>query len=145
MTVARYIPLPLTSRYHCLDPINRDISRVHCTCPGPSGKKVNENQWCLNNFQFCSKHLQDWVLTHWRYHGNRLSMSPPKVSWKVSVTRQQPCATMNLMVSQYHWSQISWVYGIFEQVHLTPTLQLPPCKLISMYKLVIFQCETKSR
>ena len=32
MTVGRYIALPLISRYHCLDPTNRDISRVHCTC-----------------------------------------------------------------------------------------------------------------
>ena len=31
MTDARYIALPLISRYHCLDPTNRDISRVHCS------------------------------------------------------------------------------------------------------------------
>ena len=31
MTVARYIALSLISRFHCLDPTNRDISRVHCT------------------------------------------------------------------------------------------------------------------
>ena len=31
MTDARYIVLPLISRYHCLDPTNCDISRVHCT------------------------------------------------------------------------------------------------------------------
>ena len=30
MTVARYIALPLISRYHCLDPTNRDISGLHC-------------------------------------------------------------------------------------------------------------------
>ena len=30
MTVARYIVLPLISRYHCVDPTNRDIARVHC-------------------------------------------------------------------------------------------------------------------
>ena len=34
MTVALYIALPLTSRYHCLDPTNRDISRVHCVSVG---------------------------------------------------------------------------------------------------------------
>ena len=31
MTDARYIALPLISRYHCLDPTNRDISGLHCT------------------------------------------------------------------------------------------------------------------
>ena len=30
MTDARYIALPLISRYHCLDPTNRDISGLHC-------------------------------------------------------------------------------------------------------------------
>ena len=30
MTVARYIALSLISRYHCLDPTNRDISGLHC-------------------------------------------------------------------------------------------------------------------
>ena len=30
MTDARYIALPLISLYHCLDPINHDISRVYC-------------------------------------------------------------------------------------------------------------------
>ena len=30
MTVAWYIALQLTPRYHCLDPTNRDMSRVHC-------------------------------------------------------------------------------------------------------------------
>ena len=30
MTVARYIALSLISRYHCLDPTNRDISALHC-------------------------------------------------------------------------------------------------------------------
>ena len=42
MTDARYIALPLISRYHCLDPTNRDILGLHCTqcfasyfmCPG---------------------------------------------------------------------------------------------------------------
>ena len=35
MTVARYIALSLISRYHCLDPANRYISRVHCIGPKP--------------------------------------------------------------------------------------------------------------
>ena len=30
MTVARYIALSLISRYHCLDPTNRNISGLHC-------------------------------------------------------------------------------------------------------------------
>ena len=30
MTVARYVALSLISRYHCLDPTNRDISGLHC-------------------------------------------------------------------------------------------------------------------
>ena len=30
MTDARYIALPFISRYHCLDPTNRDISGLHC-------------------------------------------------------------------------------------------------------------------
>ena len=31
ITVARYIALSLISRYHCLDPTNRDISGLHCS------------------------------------------------------------------------------------------------------------------
>ena len=31
MRVARYIAHPLILRYHCLDPTNHDISRVHCS------------------------------------------------------------------------------------------------------------------
>ena len=34
MTVARYIALSLISRYHCLDPTNRDISGLHCIGSG---------------------------------------------------------------------------------------------------------------
>ena len=33
-TVTRYIALSLISRYHCLDPTSRDISRVHCSDRG---------------------------------------------------------------------------------------------------------------
>ena len=36
MTDARYISLPLISRYHCLDTTNRDISRVHCNTQSAS-------------------------------------------------------------------------------------------------------------
>ena len=44
MSVTRYIALSLISQYHCLDPTNRDISRVHCIVSFVSSKsKLHDN------------------------------------------------------------------------------------------------------
>ena len=43
MTVARYIALSLISRYHCLDPTNRDISGLHCIQTYPCDLCNNQN------------------------------------------------------------------------------------------------------
>ena len=45
MTVARYIALSLISRYHCLDPTNRDISGLHCI--GISIVEIRRSYDCL--------------------------------------------------------------------------------------------------
>ena len=47
MTVARYIALSLISRYHCLDPTNRDISGLHCTACAVIMRSVYNNG-CLH-------------------------------------------------------------------------------------------------
>ena len=44
MTVARYIALSLISRYHCLDPTNRDISGLHCRNNLPIWYQVHSRQ-----------------------------------------------------------------------------------------------------
>ena len=57
MTDARYIALPLLSRYHCLEPTNRDISRVHCTYHNKQGMAIDswpfrnntQHSWLFNN------------------------------------------------------------------------------------------------
>ena len=47
MTVAWYIALPLISRYHCLDPTNRDILRVHCILTTAHHHRAGNNSGCL--------------------------------------------------------------------------------------------------
>ena len=47
MTVVRYITLSLISRYHCLDPTNRDISGLHCI--SFHSHFASDVQWDLDN------------------------------------------------------------------------------------------------
>ena len=46
MTDARYIALPLISRYHCLDPTNRDISGLHCIMAADVRPTLYHGCWC---------------------------------------------------------------------------------------------------
>ena len=53
MTDARYIVLPLISRYHCLDPTNHDISRVHCIYIFQYSSWCNLVMWLISNSLPC--------------------------------------------------------------------------------------------
>ena len=64
MTDARYIALPLISRYHCLDPTNRDISGLHCI-----NKELNQ--------------IQDWLLV------NKLTLNVDKTKFMIFHNRQR--------------------------------------------------------
>ena len=47
-TRPRYIALPLISRYHCLDPTNRDISRVHSTMSASRKRVISTEEIQFN-------------------------------------------------------------------------------------------------
>ena len=64
MTDARYIALPLISRYHCLDPTNRDISGLHCIrlihdASQPQGQAIND--FAVNESQIRYQSVADAI------------------------------------------------------------------------------------
>ena len=123
MTVARYIALPLISRYRCLDPTNCAISGVHCTVPLIL-------QWSETSELLYLLSIHEALLLHWGSPAARLPCYENcsrcrliKMSLKIIATshREQykirPCNLVNYTVEVHN--KIHFFLSVF--VSLTHT------------------------